>query len=164
GGGGSFFAAGLTSTANIGTNLGTGYVTITRLPSGCACSSSLVPVNFTISPTPSLVVSNQTICAGATTTITATGGLTYTWSTGSNSASIVVAPLTNTFYTVTSGTAPCAGSATVNITAAAQPNTPTVTPTNFIACTPSGSILTAVSNVTNFAWYPVPGGTIMATP
>jgi len=162
GGGGSFFGAGATSTTNLGTNIGNGYVTIRRLQVGGACQSGLTPVNFTISPTPTLVVSNQTICGGVSTTISATGGLTYTWSTGSNASSITVAPNTNTFYTVTSGTAPCNGQVTVNVTVA-TPTVPTVTPNNLAFCTNAYSSFTAVSNATAYSWYTVPGGSVIAS-
>jgi hypothetical protein len=41
------------------------------------------------------------ICVGANTTLTASGGNTYSWNTGSSSASIVVSPSVTTTYTVT---------------------------------------------------------------
>lgn len=44
---------------------------------------------------------DQTICAGETATLTATGGDTYLWSTGETTATIVVAPLVTTTYSVT---------------------------------------------------------------
>jgi hypothetical protein len=162
GGGGSYFGPTMSGTTSIGNNIGMGYVQITKLPGGGVCQSSLTPVNFTIITTPTLAVSNQTICAGQNTTLSVTGGNTYTWSTGANTSSIVVAPNTNTFYTVASGVAPCTGQVTVNVTAQPQPNSPSVTPNNFQVCQNTGSVLTAVSNVTNFAWYSAPGGSIIA--
>ena len=44
---------------------------------------------------------DQTICSGQTATLTASGGNTYLWSTGETTATIVVAPLETTTYTVT---------------------------------------------------------------
>jgi hypothetical protein len=45
--------------------------------------------------------SDMEICNGQTTTLTATGGTTYLWSTGATTASINVSPNTTTIYTVT---------------------------------------------------------------
>ncbi|MBL7918751.1 MAG: SBBP repeat-containing protein [Bacteroidia bacterium] len=55
-------------------------------------------------------VSNPTICSGESTTITTSGAATYTWSTGSNSTSIVVSPTTTTSYSVTGENGSCFGS------------------------------------------------------
>lgn len=48
-------------------------------------------------------------CANSTVTLTATGGQWYVWSTGDTSASIVVAPSTDTIYTVTAYNGHCKG-------------------------------------------------------
>ncbi|OWY25739.1 hypothetical protein C7N43_31380, partial [Sphingobacteriales bacterium UPWRP_1] len=50
--------------------------------------------------TPSLS-GNNTVCDGQTTTLTATGGGTYLWSTGATTAAITVSPTSTTTYTVT---------------------------------------------------------------
>jgi Secretion system C-terminal sorting domain/PKD-like domain len=42
------------------------------------------------------------VCNGTATTLTATGGNSYVWNTGSSSSSITVAPIVNTTYSVTS--------------------------------------------------------------
>jgi hypothetical protein len=42
-----------------------------------------------------------TICAGATATLTASGGTTYLWSTTATTAGITVTPANTTTYTVT---------------------------------------------------------------
>lgn len=47
------------------------------------------------------------ICSGVSTTLTATGGGTYAWSNGNNTASINVSPLLTTTYTVTVTTPGC---------------------------------------------------------
>ncbi|MFH1005001.1 MAG: YCF48-related protein [Bacteroidota bacterium] len=44
---------------------------------------------------------NQSICPGENATLTATGGVSYLWSTGATMASIIVLPITTTTYTVT---------------------------------------------------------------
>ncbi|MBO3097921.1 Ig-like domain-containing protein [Gelidibacter pelagius] len=44
---------------------------------------------------------DQSICAGSSATLTATGGSTYLWSTGATTASISVSPSSTTTYSVT---------------------------------------------------------------
>jgi subtilisin-like proprotein convertase family protein len=67
-----------------------------------------------------------TICAGQTTTLTATGGGTYQWSNGSTGSSISVAPNSATTYTVTVTVAGCGGSGMDEVVVNTRPK-PTVT-------------------------------------
>jgi hypothetical protein len=64
-------------------------------------------------------VNSSTICAGSSTTLTANGVTTYTWSTGSNASSISVSPASTTIYTVSGNLTGCATQAsqttTVNV-------------------------------------------------
>lgn len=68
--------------------------------------------------TPTLAVSNQTVCAGSSATLTASGASTYTWQPGGivgNPA--VVTPTATTVYTVTGTTvAGCTGTTTATVT------------------------------------------------
>ncbi|MES2678546.1 MAG: T9SS type A sorting domain-containing protein [Bacteroidota bacterium] len=73
-------------------------------------------------PTPTIVINPAVICAGASTMLSASGALVYSWtpSTGINSpgiACVTANPLVSTIYTVTgkSGSILCSNSATVNI-------------------------------------------------
>jgi hypothetical protein len=56
------------------------------------------------------------ICNGSSTTLTATGGSTYLWSTGATTASISVSPTTTTTYTVTAYDATGTNSDTDDVT------------------------------------------------
>jgi gliding motility-associated-like protein len=53
---------------------------------------------------PTILVINDTVCAGDTATLTASGAATYSWSTGSTATSIKANPLVTTTYTVTGTT------------------------------------------------------------
>ena len=77
----------------------TNYTIIGVNSNGCigsaSCSLMVIP-----SPSFTLSASSNTICLGSTVTITAIGATSYTWSNGSYSNSITVAPTSATIYTV----------------------------------------------------------------
>jgi gliding motility-associated-like protein len=65
---------------------------------GCVKDTS---VTFTVNPLPTVSLSSPpTICHGDTTILNASGGISYTWSTGQTTSSISVNPAGNTTYTV----------------------------------------------------------------
>lgn len=108
-------------------------------------SNAQCPV--TITPTPT------SVCVGATTTLTAAGGTTYTWSSnagGVTTASVAVTPLQNTIYTVTATTGTCVATETVAIMVFSQPVlTASASPTSI--CSGGTSTLTA-SGATTYTW------------
>lgn len=91
---------------------------------GCTLSASQTIV---VDPKPNALINvtagSATICAGKPVTLTATGGGTYAWSTGANTASITVNPTTTTTYTVTVTSAiGCTATATSTVTVNPLPN------------------------------------------
>lgn len=66
---------------------------------GCSNSASVV-VTVHALPTP-FITGSTTICRGQSTTLTATGGVTYNWSNGHNSPQTSVSPTSTLTYTVT---------------------------------------------------------------
>jgi parallel beta-helix repeat protein len=93
-----------TASITVSPNVTTTY-TATVTQNGCN-DTDTVQVTVT-SPPPSTVVANAgadvTICNADNTTLTASGGSTYLWSTGETTASITVSPTTTTTYSVTVG-------------------------------------------------------------
>lgn len=68
---------------------------------GCT-DSKLLTIGIAPSPTVNATTSNPTICINNTATLTATGGLAYTWSNNTSTTNIaVVSPTATTVYTVT---------------------------------------------------------------
>ena len=58
-------------------------------------------LTITVLPLPLLSISGNTLaCAGSTIALTATGGTSYTWSTGQITASIILTPSVNSILTV----------------------------------------------------------------
>ncbi len=90
--------------------------TVTGTAIGCLNTAvSIVTVN----PLPIVTVNNASICAGSTTTLTASGAATYSWLPGGGvGASINVSPSVNTPYIVVgTSLANCTGSALGTVTA-----------------------------------------------
>ncbi|UKN00828.1 gliding motility-associated C-terminal domain-containing protein [Paracrocinitomix mangrovi] len=70
---------------------------------GCT-DTDAITVNVNAAPTAN-AGTDQAICNGQTATLTASGGTTYSWSSGGGSATEMVSPTSNTIYTVTVGNA-----------------------------------------------------------
>ena len=77
-----------------------------------------------VSPITASITGNTSVCAGASTTLTASGGSSYVWSTGVTVPSTTVSPSTTTTYQVTvSNALGCVAttSQTVNVVAPSNP-------------------------------------------
>lgn len=78
---------------------------------GCSASAN---ITISVNPLPNIsIAGNTTICEGGSTTLTASGADTYSWSTGSNTASVNISSFG--VYTVT-GTSSAGCSSTSNVT------------------------------------------------
>jgi gliding motility-associated-like protein len=124
-------------------------VVVTDGTTGCQDSSS---VTVTVNALPVVsITGNTTICAGANTTLTASGGGNYQWSSGGTSAGETVSPLANTTYTVvvTDPTTTCSDSATVSVTVNSAP-VAAITG-NTTLCSGASTTLTAAGGGT-YAW------------
>ena len=105
---------------------------------GTGCSTTKTYTVPTLSsPTLTITPASSTICAGASTALTASGATSYTWSpptglSGTTTASVTASPITTTTYTVTGTTGACVSTKTVAITVNPdlQLNNTTVSPTN----------------------------------
>jgi serine protease len=106
-----------------------GIYSITLVASGSLTST--FTKTLSVLPTPIIAVTDQTICAGLTATINASGATTYSWNTGSNASSIVVSPSVSTNYTVIGSTGACSSVANISIGI----SSPTIT--NVIATNPT---------------------------
>ena len=108
-------------------------------------------VDVTVFPTPAASISGSNqICAGQSTTLTATGGTSYLWSNGSTSQSITVNPASTQTYTVTAINNGCASQP--------LPYTVTVTPgpsaivTGVDSVCPGGASTLTVAGGTAWQW------------
>jgi len=91
---------GLGNTAQVSVHpiSNTNYVVTVTDVNGCSKSDD---VNVTIWLLPVVTINGDTlICEGNSTQLTASGGISYLWSTSATTATITVAPVTNQTYTV----------------------------------------------------------------
>ena len=115
------------STAQTDAIGSSGNVTITVTDTNNCSASASVSVTINTPPSIYFNISNANICAGAQTTITANGALTYLWSNSLTTTSITVQPWSNATYDVTgtdANTCTATGTASVNV---APPIADTVT-------------------------------------
>jgi FG-GAP-like repeat/Secretion system C-terminal sorting domain len=109
---GSTATVGVSGAANYSWSSGTLGSTLTLAPainthysvtgsSSFGCSSTAT-VFALVNPLPGLTLSTMsgTICSGESSTLTVSGALSYTWSSGQNGTSVVNTPSTTTQYTV----------------------------------------------------------------
>ncbi|KAA9340169.1 Ig-like domain-containing protein [Adhaeribacter soli] len=132
--------------------------TVTATTAGGCTSSDQATVTVNALPVINAGM-DVSVCPGASTTLTATGGTTYTWTDGTNTftgSSITVTPVATTTYTVTSGPNAnnCSGTDQVTVTVLPAPAAPVITYT--------GGVL-ASSATTGNQWYlngtAIPGAT-----
>ena len=113
---------------------------------GC---TSLIPVisNVTVNALPSITASssNTLLCSGESATLTALGATSYTWSTSENTPTIVVAPTSNTVYSVSAtDTNNCSNMAMVTLSVSTCTGVKSIASKDFeivISPNPTNSIL-----------------------
>ena len=141
-------------------------VTVTDGNSCSASTSQVVTVDP--NPTPSVAIAETsgtmnndgTICAGASITLTASGGTSYAWSTGALVAGITPSNTATAMYTVTVTDANSCSATTIQTVTVNPLPTPTIsgngTPTGFEVC--SGNNLVLTGSISGGTWA-VSGGT-----
>jgi gliding motility-associated-like protein len=128
---------------------------------GCINSST---VAVTVNPVPSLTVtaSSNTICSGATTTLSVSGATTYSWQPGGSTAqTLTVSPGVSTTYTAYGTSSSCVDSQMVSITVNPTPTVAAVaSPT--ATCAGQTVVLTA-SGSASYTWSANAGSATTAT-
>ena len=118
--GGSILAGGtgtLTfNTPSISTT--TTYYAQARTVAASCSSSGRTPVVATINAPPAAsITGTTTICAGGSTTLTASAGTSWSWSSGQSTQAITVSPTSTTTYTVTvNSSGGCTNTASATVT------------------------------------------------
>ena len=122
------------------------YVVTVTNAYGCLASSA---VTVTVNPLPNVTFNgNTTICAGNTTTITAMGASSYSWSTGSQTANVNIST-TGTYYVTATNAQNCSKVDSVFVVVNSKPVV-TIDGSNHV-CSGSAVTLTA-SGANTYAW------------
>ncbi len=111
------------------------------------CSGTTV-ATVIVNPLPTVTVNSNTICSGQTTTLTANGASTYSWSTGLSSNFMVDSPSINSTYTVIGSSLGCTDTAVATILVML---TPTISVNSATICSGQTATLTA-SGANSFLW------------
>jgi hypothetical protein len=138
------------STVSVSPSNDTSYVVIVTDANGCTDTDT---VRVRVNPLPIPVVSpNQTVCAGQSVTLTASGGISYNWNpSGSITPSITVTPSSSGTYAVDVRDANgCQNTAFVNITVNQNPLL--TLPTPVFICNGDTTILNPGNAGTSYQW------------
>lgn len=108
------------SSLNITPTISGTYSVIGTSSLGC---NNISMVNVTVNALPSItILGNSPICFGSSSSLTASGANTYTWSIGINSNSIIVSPtITTTYSLIGVNQEGCRGDASITITVSPLP-------------------------------------------
>ncbi|MES2568058.1 MAG: gliding motility-associated C-terminal domain-containing protein [Bacteroidota bacterium] len=122
------------------------------------CTSSAI-TNVTVNTVPSLTFasSSNTICNGASATLSVTGASTYTWLPGAslnsaNGSTVIASPTSGTNYSINAtATNGCTNAATYSVTVNAKP-TVSVSATSNTLCSGGALTLTGGGTATTYTW------------
>ncbi len=137
-----------TSTINVNT-AGTYAVTVADA-GGCTGSVS-VAVTTVAGASVNITVTDNSICNGESTTLTAVGTAPFSWNTGATTSSINVSPVSTTTYTVVAGSGGCTATAASTITVNATPSVSINTSPAAPQCAGVSRTLTA-SGASTYSW------------
>lgn len=132
---------------------------ISVTPTAAGCPGIPATYTITVAPAPAVSTSGTSVCAGQSTTLTATGlpaGGNYSWTPGGQSASTVtVSPSSTTAYTVSYLLNGCAATAVAEVTVRPAP---ALSLNSLSLCGGQSGTLTASPSVSGGAFQWQPGG------
>ncbi len=134
-----------TQTVSVNPATTTNYTINATVAGGCVVTNT---ATVTVNTTPTLTPVSTTVCSGQTGTVSVSGASNYTWSTGSNSATITATPLTTTNFSVVGANGTCTSSANASITV--NPN-PTITVLSSTICAGQTGTITA-AGAGSYTW------------
>lgn len=145
-----------TSSIVVAPTTNTVYTIVGTSSMNCTAMGSMSVVVSAAAPVLTVTTGQNPICAGASTSLQATGAVTYTWSGGLINGQNVT-PLTTTAYTV-QGQNGC-GITTMVRTVTVTPLVVTALASPTLVCEGYTAALTAASSVSGYTWS-TPAGTV----
>jgi gliding motility-associated-like protein len=114
-------AGGLSATSGASVTANPAVTTVYTVTGSTLGCTGTATSTVTVTPNPVVNVNSPTICAGSSTTLTANGATSYTWSpagglSATSGASVTANPAATTVYTVTGTASGCTGTATSTVT------------------------------------------------
>jgi hypothetical protein len=138
------------SSAVVSPNSNTTY-TVTGYNGGGCPGANTIALSVNPQPTLTTVTSSSMVCAGSSATLTASGALTYTWTSNGTGSSIVVTPTTPSIYYVSGSNASgCIGQSSALVLTNPSPTLNTIASSTYV-CSGNGVVLTA-SGADSYAW------------
>lgn len=116
---------------------------------GTCTSQATSTVNVIPSSTIS-VLGNTLICAGQSTSLTASGATSYSWNTGSSTSSITVNPGLTTTYTASTTGSLCVIPAQITVSVVAVPNVSAGN--NTVFCQGQSGVILTASGANTYTW------------
>ena len=109
----SWNAGGSGSVVAVSPSVTSTYTISSTNAQGCSDTQT---ISISVNPSPTITVdSTSIICAGSSTSFTASGATSYSWSTGDSTSVVVISPTVTSTYTILGTSAlGCTGSVTVN--------------------------------------------------
>lgn len=139
-----------TQSITVTTN-GSYWCTVTNA-SGCVATSTITSVSVNPAPVPVITASGPTtFCQGDTVTLTASGGGTYLWSTGSTQSAINVTGSGSYSVTATDPNGCSASSAVMNVTVNPSP-TPLITASGSLNLCAGDSVTLTANGGNSYVW------------
>ncbi|MFM8596585.1 MAG: PKD-like domain-containing protein, partial [Flavobacteriales bacterium] len=126
------------------------YTVTATNANGCFATSAPVVVNVLALPNAAITSTGSTICLGSTTTLTASGGVSYAWSNGAQTASTTVNN-SNTYTVTVTGANGCTATASNVVTVNANPAV-VVTANAPLTFCQGGSVTLSATGATSYVW------------
>lgn len=133
-----------TSSLSVSPSVTTSYTVSYQ---AATCTSSAI-AQVVVNPLPVMSVNSATVCQGNTATLTVSGATSYTWNTGTQSASMSDAPSTTTSYSVTGSLSGCTQNTVTTITVLSLP---TISVNSSTICAGQNTTLTA-TGASSYQW------------